>query len=157
MAAGVSNQRQPTRQLTDPKGLGKPPSFSGVESEFKVWGQKTENYVLSVYPEARELLRTAAESLNDVDMEAMKTDPELPSEEIIDEVNIQVYSALMALTSSEPFDITIGAGAGNGLRHGGDFTSGMIHRPQGDREAYCERSWHPRSPPQRTSDMPLKS
>ena len=31
------------RMLVDPKGLGKPPVFSGREEDFYVWAKKTEN------------------------------------------------------------------------------------------------------------------
>ena len=112
--AAATRANRATRQLTDPKGLGKPPHFTGTESEFAVWCRKTENYVLSVYPEAVELLRAAVEYMKEVDIDELKRDLDTP-DEIIDEVNAQVYSALMALTSNEPFDIVLGAGAGNGL------------------------------------------
>ena len=105
---------RPARQLVDPKGLGKPPFFTGNESEFAVWCRKTENYVLSVYPEAVELMRAAVDSQKEVNIEEFNADMDVPKE-IIDEVNAQVYSVMMALTSNEPFDIVVGAGAGNGL------------------------------------------
>ena len=71
----------PARQLTDPKGLGKPPCFHGVEAEFHMWARKTENYILSVYPEGRDLLRVAAESQTDIAIEDLKSDPDLPDAE----------------------------------------------------------------------------
>lgn len=103
------------RQLTDPRGLGKPPAFSGMEADFTIWSRKTENYVVSVFPESRDLLHVAAESLVEVDVDTLKADPDLPDDAIIDEVNGQLYSCLMALTSDEPFDISVGAGLGCGL------------------------------------------
>ena len=48
-------------------------------------------------------------------MDDMKADPDLPEANTIDEMNGLVYSALMALTSDEPFDIVLCAGAGSGL------------------------------------------
>lgn len=104
-----------TRQLTDPRGLGKPPHFKGDEAEFAMWSRKTENYILSVYSEAVDVLRYAAEHPSPIDLDVMKGDASMPSDEILDEVNAQVYSALMALTTGEPFDIVLGAGTGNGL------------------------------------------
>ena len=119
VAEATTKHGKPPRQLTDPRGLGKPPFFDGKEAEFTMWAKKAENYIVSVYPEARILLRIASESLVDVDLDLMKADPEVlaatPDDEIIEEVNSQVHSALMALTSNEPFTITLGSGAGNGL------------------------------------------
>jgi hypothetical protein len=112
--AAATRAARPGRQLVDPKGLGKPPFFTGNESEFAVWCRKTENSVLSVYPEAVELMRAAVDSQKEVNIEEFQTDMGMPKE-IIDEVNAQVYSVMMALTSNEPFDIVVGAGAGNGL------------------------------------------
>jgi hypothetical protein len=82
-----------SRQLTDPRGLGKPPSYSGGEAEFGVWSRKTENYITSVYPEGHELLRAAAESMTEVDTMDLKGKPGMPKNEVIDEIDIQVYSA----------------------------------------------------------------
>ena len=48
--------------LVDPKGLGKPPVFSGREEHFYVWTKKVENHVSGVFPNVREALAFAAES-----------------------------------------------------------------------------------------------
>jgi len=111
----ATRAQRATRQLTDPKGLGKPPRFTGEESQFATWCKKTENYILSVYPEALELLRTAVESMKEIDVDEIKADANMPEDAVVDEVNMQMYSAMMALTSNEPFDIVLGAGVGNGL------------------------------------------
>ncbi len=39
----------------------------------------------------------------------------MPANQVINEIDNQVYTALMALTTDEPFDITVGAGTGKGL------------------------------------------
>ena len=49
----ASKANRATRQLTDPRGLGKPPNFAGDENQFAMWCRKTENYVLSVYTRRR--------------------------------------------------------------------------------------------------------
>ena len=55
----------PTRRmLVDPKGLGRPPVFSGREEHFYVWTKKVENYVSGVFPNVRGALAFAAESQN---------------------------------------------------------------------------------------------
>ena len=48
--------------LVDPKGLGKPPLFSGKEEHFYVWTKKVENYVSGVFPNVRGALAFAVES-----------------------------------------------------------------------------------------------
>ena len=58
----VSKSVQAPRNMTDPKGLGKPQSFSGSEADFRAWSRKTENYMCSIMPEARSLLEAARES-----------------------------------------------------------------------------------------------
>ena len=59
----LSRSQAPTRRmLVDPKGLGKPPVFSGREEHFYVWTKKVENYVSGVFPNVRGALAFAAES-----------------------------------------------------------------------------------------------
>ena len=42
----LGRSQAPTRRmLVDPKGLGKPPMFSGREEHFYAWTKKVENYV----------------------------------------------------------------------------------------------------------------
>ena len=56
----LSRSQAPMRRmLVDPKGLGKPPVFSGREEHFYVWTKKVENYVSGVF---RGALTFAAES-----------------------------------------------------------------------------------------------
>ena len=50
------------RMLVDPKGLGRPPKFSGKEEHFYAWTKKIENYVSGVFPNVRGALAFAAES-----------------------------------------------------------------------------------------------
>ena len=56
------SQAPMTRMLVDPKGLGKPPVFSGREEQFYVWTKKVENNVSGVFPNVRGALTIAAES-----------------------------------------------------------------------------------------------
>ena len=50
----LSRSQAPMRRiLVDPKGLGKPPMFSGTEEDFYVWTKKIENYVSGVFPNVR--------------------------------------------------------------------------------------------------------
>ena len=45
------SQASTRRMLVDPKGLGKPPVFSGREEHFYVWTKKVENCVSGVFLE----------------------------------------------------------------------------------------------------------
>ena len=60
-------------------------------------------------------MRLASECAGPVLLEDYKEDAELPPEETIDMINGQLFSAFMAVTSEEPFDITLGSGQGQGL------------------------------------------
>ena len=50
------------RMLVDPKGLGKPPMFSGREEHFYMWTKRIENIVSGAFPNVRGALAFAAES-----------------------------------------------------------------------------------------------
>ena len=59
----LSRSQAPMRRmLVDPKGLGKPPMFSGREEHFYVWTKKIENNVSGVFPNVRGALAFAAQS-----------------------------------------------------------------------------------------------
>ena len=65
---GLARQWQPLRirarenpTLVDTKGLGKPPPLKNTESEFLSWARRTENFVVSVHPGARDVLTWAVE------------------------------------------------------------------------------------------------
>ena len=59
----LNRSQAPTRRmLVDPKGLGKPPVFSGREEDFHIWAKKVENHVSGVFPNVRGALAFAAES-----------------------------------------------------------------------------------------------
>ena len=97
--------REAPRQMIDPKGLGRPPSFNGDESAFGMWSKKTENFVMSAFPESVEILKHIVEAQNVLDIEEVKkvaadqlgVDPSVTSE-----LNLQLYSVLMSLCSGEP-------------------------------------------------------
>ena len=59
----LSRSQAPTRRmLVKPKGLGKPPMFSGTDEHFYVWTKKIENYLSGVFPNVRGALALAAVS-----------------------------------------------------------------------------------------------
>ena len=59
VAAANPARTNPT--LVDTKGLGKPPPLKNKESEFVSWARRTENFVVSVHPGARDVLTWAVE------------------------------------------------------------------------------------------------
>jgi hypothetical protein len=101
---------QQDRSLIDVKGLGRPPSFGGGESDCNIWARKVENYIVSVFSEGAKTLKYAAESATTIDLDALKNDT---GATCADDLNTQMYSALMALTSGEAFDIVLA-----GSKHG---------------------------------------
>ena len=63
----LNRSQAPTRWMrVDPKGLGKPPVFSGREEDFYVWAKKVENYVLGVFPNVRGALTFAGRGHSDI-------------------------------------------------------------------------------------------
>ena len=113
----VLNRAQaPTRRmLVDPKGLGEPPMFSGIEEHFNVWTKKIENYVSGVFPNVRGALAFAAE-LQDVVTSATVAIgvPELGVETSA-EIDVQLFVVLSALTEGESFDIVMSVGGDHGF------------------------------------------
>ena len=59
VAATSPARANPT--LVDTGGLGKPPSLKSTESDFVSWARRTENFVASVHPGARDVLTWAVE------------------------------------------------------------------------------------------------
>ena len=101
--------------LVDPKGLGKPPVFSGREEHFYVWTKKVEKYVSGVFPNVRGALAFAAESQDVVTAATVATGvPELGVETSV-EIDGLLFVVLSALTEGESFDIVMSAGGDHGF------------------------------------------
>ena len=73
--AGRQADADKPKLLVDNKGLGKPNVFDNTEDSFMTWKRKMENYVLSVFPSAANLLVCASEApvsgAGELDMEAL--------------------------------------------------------------------------------------
>ena len=113
----VLNRSQgPTRRmLVDPKGLGKPPVFSGREEDFYVSTKKIENYVSVVFPNVRGALAFAAESQDVVTAATVAVGvPELEAG-MSAEIDGQLFIVLPALTDGESSDVVISAGGNHGF------------------------------------------
>ena len=102
----LNRSQAPTRRmLVAPKGLGKPPVFSGREEDFSVWAKKVENYVSGVFPNVRGALSFAVESQDAITATAVSLGvPELEAE-MSTEIDGQLFTVLTALTDGESFDV----------------------------------------------------
>ena len=113
----VMNRSQaPTRRmLVDPKGLLKPPVFSGREEDFYVWAKKVENIVSGVFPNVRGALAFAAESQDVVTAATVAVGvPELEAE-MSAERDGQLFVVLSTLTDGESVDVVMSAGGDHGF------------------------------------------
>ena len=112
----LSRSQAPMRRmLVDPKGLGKPPVFSGREEHFNVWAKKVENYVSGVFPNVRGALSFAVESQDAVTATSVALGvPELEAE-MSTEIDGQIFIVLSALTDGESFDVVMSAGGDHGF------------------------------------------
>ena len=110
--------------FVDPKGLGKPPVFSGREEHFYVW---TKNYVSGVFPNVRGAMTFAAESQDVVTAATVA-------------IGVLVLGVeTSALTEGESFDIVMSAGGDHGFEswrklHGrwNPYTAGSTKSLEGD-------------------------
>ena len=101
--------------LVYPKGLGKPPVFSGREEHSYVWTKKVENYVSGVFPNVRGALAFAGESQDVVTAATVALGvPELGIEKSA-EIDGQLFVVLSAVTEGESFDIVMSAGGDHGF------------------------------------------
>ena len=101
--------------LVDPKGLGKPPVFSGREEDFYVWAKKVETHVSGVFPNVRGALSFTVESQDAVTATAVALGvPELEAE-MSTEMERQLFIVLSALTDGESFDVVMSAGGDHGF------------------------------------------
>ena len=131
----LSRSQAPTkRMLVDPKGLGKPPMFSGGEEDFYVWTKKIENCVSGVFPNVRGALAFAAESQDVVTAATIAIGvPELGVETSA-ERDAQLFVVLSALTEGESFDIVMSAGCDMAPRVGASCTEGGTRTQRGEHE-----------------------
>ena len=101
----LNRSQAPTRtMLVDPKGLGKPPVFSGREEDSYVWAKKVENYVSGVFPNVRGALAFAAESQDAVTAATVAVGVPGLGVEMSAEIDRQLFIVLSALADGESFD-----------------------------------------------------
>ena len=110
MAATNPARANPT--LVDTRGLGKPPLVKEPESDFVSWARRTENFVVSVHPGARDVLTWAVERESTTEANAATVVVML-----LDTVRMladQMYTVLMTLVEGASLDILVGSGSGEG-------------------------------------------
>ena len=131
----LSRSQAPMRRmLVDPKGLGKPPVFSGREEHFHLWTKKVENYVSGMSPNVRGTLTFAAESQDVVTAAAVTTGVLELRVETSAEIDGQLFVVLSALTEGESFDIVMSAGGDHASRVGASCTEGGIRTQRDEHE-----------------------
>ena len=113
LAAANPARTNPT--LVDTKGLGKPPPLKNTESEFVSWARRTENFVVSVHPGARDVLTWAVERESATVAEANAATEVVMPLDTLRMLADQLYTVLMTLVEGESFDILVGSGSGEGL------------------------------------------
>ena len=116
VAAASPPRRDEGKQLVDIKGLGRPPMFPNVESEFIPWGRKVVNFIASVHPGSREMLAWSQESADPVTIEALCAEEDIDvDEDIARQMNEQIYIVLTSLTEKESADIVAACDPGAGF------------------------------------------
>ena len=113
IAAASPARTNPT--LVDTKGLGKPPPLKNTEGEFVSWARRTENFVVSVHPGARDVLTWAVERESATVAEAKAATEVVMRLDTLRMLADQLYTVLMTLVEGESFDILVGSGSGEGL------------------------------------------
>ena len=122
-ANGVHQNTEPTRrrtrQLVDPRGVGKPGTLTGSTAEnanqFKTWRIKYANWILAAFPESHGIMRileeqTTNEITPDGFLNMVDEHPELP------DLSAQLRVTLISMTEDEPFSIVTKTPGG---AHGG--------------------------------------
>ena len=124
----LSRSQAPMRRmLVDPKGLGKPPVFSGREEHFYVWTKKVENYVSGVFPNVRGTLTFAAESQDVVTAATVAIGvPELGVETSA-EIDGHLFAKVKASTLSCQQEVTMASRVGASCTEGGTRTQRDEH------------------------------
>ena len=103
------------KSLVDVRGLGKPPIFSNSEEEYMMWSRKVESYVGGVFPACRPVLQFISEQQAPVDLPDIAIAITGTTEAELRSFSEQLHACLMALTTNESFNITIGSGSGEGI------------------------------------------
>ena len=113
LAAANPARTNPT--LVDTKGLEKPPPLKNTESAFVSWARRTENFVVSVHPGARDGLTWTVERESATVAEANAATEVVMPLDTLRMLADQLYKVLMTLVEGESFDILVGSGSGEGL------------------------------------------
>ena len=113
--SAAANPARTNPTLVDTKGLGKPPPLKNTEREFVSWARRTENFVVSVHPGARDVLTWAVEKESATVTEANAATEVVMPPGTLRILADQLYTVLMTLVEGESFDILVGSGSGESL------------------------------------------
>ena len=116
--AARSNQ---TPSLIDQKGIGRPDKYNGKDFDaFLPWSVKTSGFISGVYSEFKEALVWAQEFEKEIEDDdigkayGMEAD-DVDRIEDLQQKEQQLYTALLALTEDDAWDIVHNAGDGRGF------------------------------------------
>ena len=112
MGAAVAAATKPARAnptLVDTKGLGKPPPLKNTDSEFVSWARRTEHFIVSVHPGARDVLTWAVERESATVTEASAATEVLMPRDTVRMLTETVHSA------DDPRGGRVGSGPRQGL------------------------------------------
>ena len=111
----ATNPARANPTLVDTRGLGKPPSPKNTESDFASWARRTENFVVSVHPGARDVSTGAVERESATVTEAHAATEVVMPLDTLRMLADQLYRVLMTLVEGESFNILVGSGSREGL------------------------------------------
>ena len=107
------------KNVVDIKGIGKPAPFKGKEEEFRTFAHKLTGFMSAVWPQAREVMRWAADqtdAFDDDEAELAWTDAQRSDQfPEVKELSAQLHAALIGLVEGEGFDLVVGVEDGSGL------------------------------------------
>ena len=112
-----SNQRLPTHNVADIKGLAKVKTFTNKEDEYDEWRRKTLNFLgeaTTLKKSIKDILTTCTECKTVIKTECLKSQFPDIEEDDIDRADELIFMVLDNHTEGESNKIVNGAGDGNG-------------------------------------------
>ena len=122
--AAATNPARANPTLVDTRGLGRFPPLKNTKSEFVSWARRTENFVASVHPGARDVLTWAVERESATVTEAKAVTEVLMPLDTLRLLADQLYTVLMTLVEREGRSTSLWAlDQEKGWKHGGVCTN----------------------------------
>ena len=128
--------------MVDTRGIGRPPSFTGSEKEWREWKGKVTAYLYATAPFAKPFLDWAEMSLTVIDQNAMEAQCISDQGDVLtDRLNAMAHFStrlgliLIDTCKGEPYRIVESAGHGNGLEAWRLLMRGYASRTPGTKRA----------------------